>query len=564
MKYISLILLLSIWSCSSIKSPTSPRSLSVPEINFRSYNPLHPQNGESVTIHYELTDTIGLEKFELNLYVYELYLNNNQLPSKKRMQGHHWGTIHQESFVNQIYKKGSFTYNGEIPNNGNFVFELIVWNTAGNSSKEYISFDVGKSPWETDKILLFGDKDGDLQSTINICFIADADFYGNWDNFKSQLNGLIFNGFFKNNMIGPYKNKWKFFYSQRELDGKELYLDYRNLDKYPDYLLNGTIEGIDAFGLIHQTEYSDASYLKSNLSFLAFNMFTSESYNYGTAVHECGHAVFNLYDEYNGCACTKSQGGANVFQSQEACQEFLISNNIEPYTCPEIRNYKGEKYYVGEENNFFNSMDECQAFNTMKNYPNECIQYRKADGTLLFRSEPAVCIMQDDGDDKVNAFQNVCSKIIENYYMAIPEYKAENVAEQITNLYHYEPVLISEFVQDVDQETFELKSIDYGIPSKMYCKADYMVFDCKNEMGNSIHHFSIANPKDILIHHDDVIETNVFPNIKKVIKLPINEDLFQVACNKLNKDNSREQQEDIVLEVGDTYKTLMAQFKDKK
>ena len=167
-----------------------------------------------------------------------------------------------------------------------------------------------------------------MEDAINICFIADID-YGNledaskWKLFISHIEDLIYQGYFKNNMINNHREKWNFFITKRQIDGIKLKSNYRDIEKYPAFLVVGSIEEIDAFGLIHQYEYGDVSYLKGDLSYINFNLFTSEYYNFGTAVHETGHAVFNFYDEYNSCACTQRQNGKNVFNELVDCQDFF-------------------------------------------------------------------------------------------------------------------------------------------------------------------------------------------------------------------------------------------------
>ena len=528
------------FSCNSFKKiKNSSFKLSKPIIKEMRYSPLHPAQGKNITISARLIDTSGLKSASLSLYVYKLYMNQDSLPSKKKYIDKDWGTIEEWNFSGESETIINYNYQKPIPANAQFVFELSVKNQSSQTTTKSIHFDVGGSKWPQDKILLYGESDDDLSKTINICFIADTDYYDNWDDFKSQIEGLIFDGFHTNNKINPHKEKWKFFYTRQSLDGQALYNDYLNTDLYPAYLTEGTIEGIDAFALIHQTEYGDASYLSSNLSFLSFNMFSSESFNYGTAIHECGHAIFNLYDEYNGCACTRSQGGSNIFTSQEECQQFLNSQGIIAYECPVIENYKGDLYYVGEENIFFNSLAECEEYNAANNYENDCLKYIKSDGQELYRAENGVCIMQDDGNQKVNKFQQVCSSIIDKYYTQLGPQNNLIFDQVVENYYNYQPVLLTEYTIDNDIDELKLNKISYGIPSKSSMGDSFMNFEFKDTNDIKVHQLNIVKPSKVLVHKNNEMAFEEVKKSKKIIKIPVNKAWSKINCIKLQDNNAR-------------------------
>ena len=109
---------------------------------------------------------------------------------------------------------------------------------------------------------------------------------------------------------------------------------------------NSEIQGIDAYGLMHQEPYSDGAYLKSNIHFLAYNLFTAESYNFGTAIHESAHAIFNLSDEYDLCACFEHPDGANMFSSLKGCQDFNKANGFPVSDCTPLEHLNGQSWYM--------------------------------------------------------------------------------------------------------------------------------------------------------------------------------------------------------------------------
>ena len=58
--------------------------------------------------------------------------------------------------------------------------------------------------------------------------------------------------------------------------------------------------------------------------------------NWGTAVHECGHAIFHLSDEYEGCACFQADGQSNVFRERAECEAWNMANGFPTASCYEL------------------------------------------------------------------------------------------------------------------------------------------------------------------------------------------------------------------------------------
>ena len=488
------------------QSRTSTTKLSL------SHHPILPGTNESFTLSASIENSSGIKKVQLFVYEYELYSNEDGLPSKRKKSGGLWGE--QSSWdINEFQASALFEWTNDagIGNHSNIEYEFVVTDQNNQLVSKSISFDGGLSPWEEEKILLYKAAGSSLDDAINICFIADAD-YGNlqeesrWKLFTSHIEDLIYQGYFENNMIDTHRDKWNFFITKRQIDGVELKANYRDIEKYPDFLVEGTIEGIDAFGLIHQYEYGDVSYLQGNLSYINFNLFTSEYYNFGTAVHETGHAVFNFYDEYNGCACTQKQNGTNVFSELADCQKFIVENNIDVDSCTLLKNYKEELWYMAEKDVLFKSNEDCQAYNVANGYPEfACGQYQKVDGSIWYRAENGICIMQDDGDHKVNDFQSVCASLVASFYENLPYRNSMIFAhtDEYDNMYGYVPVLVSECNMLQEHLSIQPKNLKYGIPSRCLNSRKSTFLNLLNQEGRVIESIPLQNSLIVHQHGED-------------------------------------------------------------
>ncbi|MEM9917167.1 MAG: hypothetical protein AAF990_03685 [Bacteroidota bacterium] len=474
------------------------------EFQYWVHQPLHPSNNVPVRFKLAAFDRVGLRGASLSVYEYELYRNDKGLPSKRRRAGGQWGLLRDWSFndlPDSIQLEHLYTEGFPPFTNVEYVFELT--DSKDRVSTRLVSFDAGSSPWPNDKILLYRTQNNSLDQSVNICFLPDTDYQNNWKLFLSDTESLIFEGYHQNNMIEGHKDKWGFYYTQQSVDGFALAQDFTNPDRYPPFMKDSLIYGIDAFALLHQSEYSDGAYLYGNIHFLTQNLFTSESYNWGTAVHESAHAVFNLSDEYDGCACFAPViGGSNVFRSLQACQVFNRDKGYPEQDCRAIQNYEGVDWYIAEPNAFFDTKAECVAFSLKQGLPaSNCGLFRDLDGRLFHWARDAVCIMQDDGDRRVPSFQRTCSHVIQSYYDAL-EGERDWIAgmERHDNMFAYEPVVLAEL--EVDQESWgvKLERMAYGLPTKNVKKPTDMTIELTDAKGNTIYEFYSDRPDCTHIH----------------------------------------------------------------
>jgi len=173
---------------------------------------------------------------------------------------------------------------------------------------------------------------GRSSDKIDLVFVPDADYNGNFTLFLQHVDDLIFNEYGITSPIDANMDKFNFYYMAQEGDatngcGGEL----------PDAFDNSQCDLANAVVILHRASFGDCT----ARSF----QFTAEGDNSGRAfIHESGHAVFKLKDEYedNSTPCTGYEqndtdgGPANIWSSKVNCQSDALSQGWNPSDCDEF------------------------------------------------------------------------------------------------------------------------------------------------------------------------------------------------------------------------------------
>ncbi len=434
------------------------------------HQPLHPANNRPVTFQLKAGQSIGIRRVELSIYEYELTTDADGLPAKKKRANGVWGLQKTwEMAPSEREVQLEFVLQKGFPARSNIEYVFNVMDIDGNISGKMAQFDAGDSPWEYDKILLYATTRKPMKERLNVCFFMDTDYQNNWPLFLEDITGLIYDGYHENNMIEQDKDMWGFYYTKQVGDGKGISADCFNESKYPVFVTDSIIDGIDAFGLIHREEYSDGAYMYGNLTYMAHNMFTSEFYNYGTAIHETGHAIFRLNDEYQGCICFEAGKESNVFSKKSDCQAFNRLNGFPPEDCTELTHGNGTKWYLSERYALFSTEEKCESFNRDNGFPeSECSAIIELDNKMWYKSLQGTCIMHDDGNVRVPDFQRTCIAIISYYYDQLRGISSQPIAQntRMDNIFGYEPVIDIVQILDGNGATTTVQDVRYGIPTK--------------------------------------------------------------------------------------------------
>ena len=487
--FLPLLLIGFAWGCSApsahrVAAPSADYFSAAGPTNFAHWihQPLHPENQQPVTFSAEVHDAAGIARVELYLKTYELYTEpvegGFELPAKRRRSGGTWGLVRAWDYADEPRNAHpAYLHHAGFPAASNVEYFFRVLNADGHHTDRMATFDAGTSPWPADKVLLYATTNRPMHERINLCFVPDADYAGDTRQFLTDTEEMIYNGFHRNNKIADHRNEWAFYYTDRATDGKELLANYEQPKRFPSYLLNNEIEGIDAFGVLHRKNYTDRTLPMESLDFLRNNLFTSEAHHPGTAIHEMAHAVFKLNDEYERCVCFKSGGTGNMFPTKEACRDFNRSHGFNPNEAYPVTTAGGSTWYTPERPALFETLEACKDFAAGEGLDETACSILVQEGRDRYWAEPAVCIMWDDGDAKLRPFQRACSAVIDDYYAGLERshqlagpalLPQRDTRNRIPNLYGFEPVV--ELIVTHSDKTVELsfQTVKYGSPTKAF------------------------------------------------------------------------------------------------
>lgn len=528
--------LIAFQSCQSVQSTLLVEPIiGTANFNYWIHSPLHPDNSQAVTFKAKVADKEGIVKVELLVYEFELYENNKGQPSKRRRVDSQWGLVYDWEYDGlETSAEVAFTFARGFRPFTNVEYFFRVYNTKGEVSERLALFDAGDAKWPLDKITLYATSRTSLSNSINLCLLPDTDYNEDYRDFLTDMEKLVFDGFHQNNKIKEYKENWQFYYTQQAADGYHISKNFFEEEAFPDFIKNGTIQGMDAFGLMHKKPYSDGAYLKNNIHFLAYNIFTAESYNFGTAIHESAHAIFNLSDEYDLCACFEHPDGANMFSSLKGCQTFNEDNGFPVTDCTPLEHLNGQNWYMSEPSVLFATKEQCTTFNRKNGFADGiCEKFKDHDGAIYYRALDGLCIMQDDGDEIVRDFQRTCSRVIDKYYERLNGYEEPALTaaiEDVDNIYGYQPVVLMELIHQKEQLAFEVKGVRQGIPKKNLLNRDAIQLDFLQSSGEKFS-ITLPNPEHLHIHKDgggdEMVEV---PKVNYTFTIPYKNDLETMIC----------------------------------
>jgi hypothetical protein len=325
------------------------------------HTPLHPENNQSITLKIDVNEAEGVKEVRLDVYEYEAYIDNGQASFIKR-EGGKWGLVETWSYSSpETIISESYTLPG-FPANSYITYKATVITVNDVNKEGEVSFAAGDWPWSEYAIPVYGS--GDPKNRIDICFVPDEDYNQDWEDYMADMEELLYDGFSLNDMYRNYHVNWRFYYTRNE----------GNAEDYPaePQLLFDTsyMTDIDVFVILHTVNFRDARWSIA---------FSTEAVHIGTALHETGHAVFYLADEY-------------------CCD--------------------GGYWELEEYPNIYDTLEECQAHNRDHNWPeSDCTEIDSYRGKW-YRPEPDElnCIMRDDGGSSMRQYGRTCQLRIMWYY----------------------------------------------------------------------------------------------------------------------------------------------------
>lgn len=289
------------------------------------YSPFHPENDAPVTFQIDAEDEDGIETVQLYLYEYEMNQDVAWQAIVPRPNGR-WGHERSWALGGQTVVHREHTLEEGFPESTLLLFRFNVIDSNGQTTDEAWGFAAGEWPFGDEPIpLLLG---GEAFRQISLAFVADWTDYDDPREVLPELETLVFDGYHTNHMIsGDNRKYWRFFYSPQLGFASDFNMGQQMV--VPSGVINsGTV---DHAIIVHSSEKRDWSDLTN---------FSVRTGHIGIAVHEAGHGVFGLSDEYDGGPSFQPDGEfPNVFgtdwQANQHNQTYGWPADAEPIEPPE-------------------------------------------------------------------------------------------------------------------------------------------------------------------------------------------------------------------------------------
>lgn len=468
--------------------------------------PLRARDGEAVRFSVSASADAGVRDVELYVYEYELYRDRSGAPSQRRRPHGLWGRVAQwpQAGARGILKV-DYEYAVGFKPHTRVEYVWRVTDVHGEMTDRIGLTDAGTSPWPQDKVLLYAASQAPMRDLIDIAFFRDSDYGARVDLFRADVEAMVIEGFLAESAFGADREHWAFYTTDRQADGRALSADVTNEALIPGFLKDFSIPGIDAFCLVHREDYTDRSLMLENFHSLSNNLFSAEAHNWGTAVHEVGHAIFHLSDEYDGCACFQSHAGSNVFRERADCAAWNLSQGFPTSDCYEVHDLYERLWWSAEEPTFFADAEACRAYNERIGLnPDSCRVFIDERGVERFWAFESTCIMHDDGDDEVRPFQRACRRNIDDFYARLRRRsEADFAGVDRRNVYGYEPVVGVAMRRKGFAWSLEVESVALGVPSRSDQAAGEVSVRVMDGEGRALSSYRLANAGAVHRHSDE-------------------------------------------------------------
>ena len=504
-------------------------------VHFRDWGhaPLRALDGESVRFRLSATAEAGIRHVGLYVYEYELYRDAHGLPRQRRREGGTWGLMAEWSHAG--VPADFETEHTFVPGFGPHTRLEYVWRVTdadGRATDRIGLTDAGTSPWPRDKVLLFAASRAPMTDLIDIAFFRDVDYGPRADRYRADVEAMVTEGFLAEAAFGPDRRRWAFYTTDRVADGRALSDDITNDALVPAFLKDFSIHGIDAFCLVHLEDYTDRSLMTENFHSLSNNLFSAEAHNWGTAIHECGHAIFHLSDEYDGCACFQSHATSNVFRERADCAAWNRSQGFPAGDCYPVSDLYEREWWSAEEPTFFGDAAACRAHNERLGLsPDSCRIFFDEHGAQRYWSFESTCVMHDDGDDAVRPFQRACRRNIDGFYARLRPSRRDGFAgvDADAALFGYEPVVVMSMRRDGDAWSLSVDGVEMGVPSAAEQAAGEVTMRVLDGEGRALQTYRLANAGATHRHGDaDAFEVPREGTVR--IAVPASAAIERVAC----------------------------------
>lgn len=279
------------------------------------HSPMHPTNVQPVTFEAEARGTI--DKVQLAYERYTLINSNGRLTQTLAEALTTVKTCDPEGNVSTL--PCSHTMPSAFAANSLINFKVIAYDGEGKEVIETYSFAAGDYPLPKDPIPIR--VKGPTIDHLDIVFIPDTDITVN--NFRDRLDEVIETLYFKYEMIRGWRARYNFYYSG--VQG-----NYEEGCKFTKPSNMASLVAVaDTVAILHQqTRMRDCRQGTIMSSEISYDK---------TLIHETGHALFGLIDEYCcGQPYRQQDCEPNVWSSLANCQADARTLGMDASNCVQI------------------------------------------------------------------------------------------------------------------------------------------------------------------------------------------------------------------------------------
>jgi hypothetical protein len=281
---------------------------------FATHSPAHPQNNQTVT--FEASTDGSTDKIELAYERYSLTVSNGNITQTLAEAKTVVKTCDPSGNVNNL--TCSHTMPSAFAASSLIRFTATSYDAEGDTNSETYDFAAGDYPLADDPIPIR--VKGDPVDHLDVVFIPDTDITLN--SFRDQLDEVIEDLYFKYDEFKTFRGNLNFYYSSQQGNYEE---SCQFTD--PPNMANLTAVG-DSVAILHQTNLRDCN---------SGDRFSSEINYDKTLIHESGHALFGLQDEYC-CDSSYAQQSCqpNIYSSLANCQADAPNLELPTGDCAQI------------------------------------------------------------------------------------------------------------------------------------------------------------------------------------------------------------------------------------
>ncbi|UCF70182.1 MAG: hypothetical protein JSW49_08260 [candidate division WOR-3 bacterium] len=246
------------------------------------HDPIYPTKGADIVYSLDVWAYNGVANVKLYERVYSLDASGS-ISFGAEMLIHEWDPPGTPNSTTLEYKKvGGYAANSLIR------YRFLVKDKLGNTRSHHVIFAIDPFPFTAHPAPVY--VQGDINHVFDVVFIPDTDIT-DMAVFRSHCRSMILDAIFAENTIDHWWNRqFNFFINPDRgtaTDANRISQD--GLHQKPANWANLSFAEVKV--IMHQNDLRDYAYGK---------LFSTEQQNRGTMMHEAGHAMFHLADEYPG------------------------------------------------------------------------------------------------------------------------------------------------------------------------------------------------------------------------------------------------------------------------